>query len=308
MRMIQRRRPWSAPRPSKTSRVWQTLQAALTPRPAQASQAAAFRPVTSLPALPALRVSPALGVLRALPSHRASGRAGGRAWAFSTRRPSRLCWTLALLALATATLLSATAWAQGPVVDPGGEQPSTAAPNPVVPAQPPQRPTTVIIPINPQTGQPTGQAVPVGADGLPLPTGPQPVNPDGFYHYDGYDQGMGAFDQPSTAIHAGPTPELHVVRSGDTLWDLCFYYFNDPWQWPKVWSYNAQITNPHWIYPGDLVRMVPRGVFASTDGAPELTEVSPAASPTDPRPAPARRIEVSLRQTAFVEREALEPK
>src|SRR6185369_3377746 len=25
--------------------------------------------------------------------------------------------------------------------------------------------------------------------------------------------------------------------------------------WPKVWSYNPQVVNPHWIYPGDQLRM-----------------------------------------------------
>ena len=53
------------------------------------------------------------------------------------------------------------------------------------------------------------------------------------------------YTEPSE-IHGGSVPELHVVRSGDTLWGICWYYFNDPWQWPKIWSYNAQITNPHW--------------------------------------------------------------
>jgi hypothetical protein len=50
-------------------------------------------------------------------------------------------------------------------------------------------------------------------------------------------------------------PALHQVRRGDTLWDLCSGYFQNPWLWPKVWSYNPQIQNPHWIYPGDQVRL-----------------------------------------------------
>ena len=50
-------------------------------------------------------------------------------------------------------------------------------------------------------------------------------------------------------------PSIHVVRKGDTLWDLCGSYYSNPWGWPKVWSYNPQIVNPHWIYPGDQVRM-----------------------------------------------------
>src|SRR5215203_5118971 len=50
-------------------------------------------------------------------------------------------------------------------------------------------------------------------------------------------------------------PAIHVVRKGDTLWDLCDSYYANPWGWPKVWSYNPQIVNPHWIYPGDQLRM-----------------------------------------------------
>lgn len=50
-------------------------------------------------------------------------------------------------------------------------------------------------------------------------------------------------------------PEIHTVKRGDTLWDLCDRYFGNPYAWPKVWSYNPQLQNPHWIYPGDEVRM-----------------------------------------------------
>jgi hypothetical protein len=55
--------------------------------------------------------------------------------------------------------------------------------------------------------------------------------------------------------HAMEVPAIHVVRKGDTLWDLCDSYYSNPWGWPKVWSYNPQILNPHWIYPGDQIRM-----------------------------------------------------
>jgi len=53
----------------------------------------------------------------------------------------------------------------------------------------------------------------------------------------------------------GETPTSHVVRRGDTLWSLCDHYFENPYQWPRVWSYNPQIKNPNWIYPGDEVRL-----------------------------------------------------
>lgn len=47
----------------------------------------------------------------------------------------------------------------------------------------------------------------------------------------------------------------YVVQPDDTLWDLCGVFFNDPWFWPTLWSFNPQITNPHWIYPGDTLLM-----------------------------------------------------
>lgn len=46
----------------------------------------------------------------------------------------------------------------------------------------------------------------------------------------------------------------HTVERGDTLWDLSRKYLGSPWYWPKVWSYNPDIANPHWIYPGNNVR------------------------------------------------------
>jgi hypothetical protein len=56
--------------------------------------------------------------------------------------------------------------------------------------------------------------------------------------------------------------ESHTVVRGDTLWDLSQHYLGNPWYWPKVWSYNPQIANPHWIYPGNQVKF-------STQGGPD---------------------------------------
>ncbi len=54
-----------------------------------------------------------------------------------------------------------------------------------------------------------------------------------------------------------PTVETHLVEPGDTLWDLSQRIMGSPWLWPKVWSFNPEISNPHWIYPGDVVRFYP---------------------------------------------------
>ncbi|HUU02528.1 MAG TPA: LysM peptidoglycan-binding domain-containing protein [Myxococcota bacterium] len=64
--------------------------------------------------------------------------------------------------------------------------------------------------------------------------------------------------------------EEHTVVPGDTLWDLCAKYLNSPWYWPRVWSYNPEIQNPHWIFPGQQVRFYPTGelpgeILASRD-------------------------------------------
>ncbi|HIA03362.1 MAG TPA: LysM peptidoglycan-binding domain-containing protein [Myxococcales bacterium] len=50
----------------------------------------------------------------------------------------------------------------------------------------------------------------------------------------------------------------YIVKDGDTLWDLSYDVFGDGLYWPTLWSYNPQITNPHWIFPDDLLYLKPR--------------------------------------------------
>ncbi len=50
-------------------------------------------------------------------------------------------------------------------------------------------------------------------------------------------------------------PDYHVVQEGDTLSGICAYYYGDMYLWPKIWSYNPHITNAHWIFPGDRIRL-----------------------------------------------------
>ena len=52
-------------------------------------------------------------------------------------------------------------------------------------------------------------------------------------------------------------PDEYTIQKGDTLWDLSQKFLSNPWYWPKIWSLNPAIENPHWIYPGNKLRIVP---------------------------------------------------
>lgn len=194
----------------------------------------------------------------------------------------------------------AIAAAQAPVNPSAPEAPTVLSPsqpgNQAPPAPPPQAPSPGV--------------VIVGPDGKIV--GDDPAG-GGIYYVPPSGGDPGVYQGPDV-VHAGPLPELHVVRRGDTLWDLCWFYFNDPWQWPKIWSYNAQITNPHWIFPGDLVRLLPRGMFSQAPAMPDPegsgsgggSGGGAALRPPDPVPPPQRRVESSVTTTAFVEKADLD--
>ncbi len=57
-------------------------------------------------------------------------------------------------------------------------------------------------------------------------------------------------------------PELHTVRRGDTLWEISGKYYANPYQWPRIWAQNPQVQNPHWIYPGDRIRLRDEGAVS----------------------------------------------
>ena len=51
-------------------------------------------------------------------------------------------------------------------------------------------------------------------------------------------------------------PQTYIVEEGDTLWDISSIFLEQPWLWPQLWRLNPEISNPHLIYPGDVLRLV----------------------------------------------------
>ena len=76
----------------------------------------------------------------------------------------------------------------------------------------------------------------------------------------------------------------HAVQKGDTLWDLSEDYLHDPLLWPKIWKVNPEIANPHWIRPGQVVRIPDTGKAPAREvaAAGEVVPVVPMESGTSP--------------------------
>ena len=66
------------------------------------------------------------------------------------------------------------------------------------------------------------------------------------------------FAQESKEIVEHETGFYYTVQRGDTLWDLSERFSDSPWLWPELWKENSKISNPHWIYPGERIRLFHR--------------------------------------------------
>ena len=72
-------------------------------------------------------------------------------------------------------------------------------------------------------------------------------------------------------------PDRYIVQRGDTLWDIASQFLQSPWHWPRIWTINEQIANPHLIYPGDVL------VLRFVAGRPQIT-VAERVAPVAPTP------------------------
>ena len=87
--------------------------------------------------------------------------------------------------------------------------------------------------------------------------------PDRSGLQDAYGAVASEADYGSVTLGYGPSvpklgEDIYRIARGDTLWGICGRFFGDPQTWPTLWSINnEEITNPHYIYPGQIIRFTP---------------------------------------------------
>ena len=85
-------------------------------------------------------------------------------------------------------------------------------------------------------------------------------------------------------------PRTYVVKRGDTLWDIASLFLKDPWYWPEIWHDNPQVSNPHLIYPGDILTLV------YVNGMPQIMVGKPVHAIGDAAPLPVVKLSPTARR------------
>src|SRR6266540_1314206 len=88
-------------------------------------------------------------------------------------------------------------------------------------------------------------------------------------------------------------PTVYIIKQGDTLWGLSERFLKDPYYWPNLWANNPAITNPHFIYPGQKVKIYQDRIEIVPAETPQVAqkpvEIPPLVPPAEVPDTPAAK-------------------
>lgn len=93
---------------------------------------------------------------------------------------------------------------------------------------------------------------------------------------------------PLAVRAAEQEPLTYTIVKGDTLWGLSERFMKDPHYWPDLWARNPKVTNPHFIFPGQTLKIF--------DGKIEIAD-APAEETKPAEPAPP--LQETAKETVF---------
>lgn len=118
-----------------------------------------------------------------------------------------------------------------------------------------------------------------------------------------------AFGQENQKEAELETGFYYTVKKGDTLWDISQRFNDTPWQWPDLWQENKQLPNPHWIYPGERIRL-----YRKADKQPlesQAKEVTPQVeipvAELKPEPPPVQFYYSRMSRIGFIRKPPVNP-